>query len=58
MQSSDFDAMTAMELRGRIARREVSPVEATRRALEKAECYRLTYSRLDHAVARLIELCR
>ena len=36
MQSSDFDAMTAMELRGRIARREVSPVEATRRALEKA----------------------
>ena len=37
MQSSEFDAMTAMELRGRIARREVSPVEATRRALEKAE---------------------
>jgi aspartyl-tRNA(Asn)/glutamyl-tRNA(Gln) amidotransferase subunit A len=36
MQSSDFDAMTAMELRGRIARHEVSPVEATRRALEKA----------------------
>ena len=36
MQSSDFDAMTAMELRGRIARREVSPVEVTRRALEKA----------------------
>ena len=36
MQSSDFDAMTAMELRGLVARREVSPVEATRRALEKA----------------------
>src|ERR1051326_3033462 len=36
MQSSDFDTMTAMELRGRIARREISPVEVTRRALEKA----------------------
>ena len=35
--SAAFDAMTAMELRGRIARREVSPVEVTRRALEKAE---------------------
>ena len=32
-----FDAMTAMELRGLIARREVSPVEVTRRALDKAE---------------------
>jgi hypothetical protein len=31
---------------------------AMSRALEKAECYRLTYSRLDHAVACLIELCR
>ena len=37
MQSSHFDAMTAMELRGLIARREVSPVEVTRRALDKAE---------------------
>ena len=36
MQSSDFDTMTAMELRGRIARREVSPVEVARRALDKA----------------------
>jgi aspartyl-tRNA(Asn)/glutamyl-tRNA(Gln) amidotransferase subunit A len=35
--SDDLDAMTAMELRGKIARREVSPVEVTRRALEKAE---------------------
>ncbi len=35
--SADLDAMTAMELRGRIARREVSPVEVTRRALEQAE---------------------
>ena len=29
--------MTAMELRGLIARREISPVEVTRRALDKAE---------------------
>jgi aspartyl-tRNA(Asn)/glutamyl-tRNA(Gln) amidotransferase subunit A len=35
--SAAFDAMTAIELRGRIARREVSPVEVTRRALEKAQ---------------------
>ena len=37
MQPSDFDTMTAMELRQRIARRDISPVEATRRALDKAE---------------------
>ena len=35
--SADFDAMTAMELRARIARREISPVEVTRRALDKAQ---------------------
>ena len=35
--SAVFDAMTAVELRGLIARREVSPVEVTRRALDKAE---------------------
>ena len=35
--SQAFDAMTAIELRDRIARREVSPVEVTRRALDKAE---------------------
>ena len=35
--SAIFDAMTAMELRGLIARRDVSPVEVTRRALDKAE---------------------
>jgi len=35
--SADLDAMSAVELRGRIARREVSPVEAVRRALEKAQ---------------------
>jgi len=37
MQSSHFDAMTAVELRGLTARREVSPIEVTRRALDKAE---------------------
>jgi aspartyl-tRNA(Asn)/glutamyl-tRNA(Gln) amidotransferase subunit A len=35
--SADFDAMTAMDLRAKIARREVSPVEVTQRALDKAE---------------------
>jgi len=34
--SSDFDFMTARELARRIARRELSPVEATRRALGRA----------------------
>jgi aspartyl-tRNA(Asn)/glutamyl-tRNA(Gln) amidotransferase subunit A len=35
--SAEFDLMTAVALRDRIARREISPVEVTRRALEKAE---------------------
>lgn len=35
--SSEFDFMTARELARRIARRDVSPVEVTRRALAKAE---------------------
>lgn len=35
--SADLDAMTAVELRARIARREVSPVETVRRALERAQ---------------------
>jgi aspartyl-tRNA(Asn)/glutamyl-tRNA(Gln) amidotransferase subunit A len=35
--AADLDAMTAVELRARIARREISPVEATRRALDKAQ---------------------
>jgi aspartyl-tRNA(Asn)/glutamyl-tRNA(Gln) amidotransferase subunit A len=35
--SAEFDFMTATELRARIARREISPVDVTRRALEKAE---------------------
>jgi aspartyl-tRNA(Asn)/glutamyl-tRNA(Gln) amidotransferase subunit A len=35
--SADLDAMTAMELRARIARREISPVEVTRHALDKAQ---------------------
>ena len=37
MQSSELDWMSAVELRRKIARREVSPVEATRRALDKAQ---------------------
>lgn len=37
MQASDFDFMSATALRDLIARRQVSPVEVTRRALEKAE---------------------
>ena len=40
--SADFDTMTAVELRERIARREVSPVEVARRALEKAESTQAT----------------
>ncbi len=40
--SADFDNMTAIELKRRIARREVSPVEVTRRALEKAEATQAT----------------
>jgi aspartyl-tRNA(Asn)/glutamyl-tRNA(Gln) amidotransferase subunit A len=40
--SADFDAMTAAELRDRIARREISPVEVTRRALEKAQATQAT----------------
>jgi aspartyl-tRNA(Asn)/glutamyl-tRNA(Gln) amidotransferase subunit A len=35
--SSDFDFMTARELARRIAAREISPVEVTRRALGRAE---------------------
>lgn len=35
--SAEFDTMSAMDLRRRIAAREISPVELTRRALDKAE---------------------
>jgi aspartyl-tRNA(Asn)/glutamyl-tRNA(Gln) amidotransferase subunit A len=35
--SAEFDMMTAAELRRRIAAKEISPVELTRRALAKAE---------------------
>ena len=37
MQASDFDFMSATRMRDLIARREISPVEVTRRALERAE---------------------
>jgi aspartyl-tRNA(Asn)/glutamyl-tRNA(Gln) amidotransferase subunit A len=40
--SADFDAMTAVELRAKIARREVSPVEVTRRALDQAQATQAT----------------
>lgn len=40
--SAEFDAMSAVEMRRLVARREVSPVELTRRALEKAEATRST----------------
>ncbi len=35
--SAEFDAMSAMEMRRRIAKREISPVDLTRRALDKAQ---------------------
>jgi aspartyl-tRNA(Asn)/glutamyl-tRNA(Gln) amidotransferase subunit A len=35
--SSEFDAMSAVEMRLRIANREISPLDLTRRALAKAE---------------------
>ena len=35
--STDLDTMTAMELRRRVSRKDVSPVELTERALAKAE---------------------
>ena len=35
--STDLDTMTAMELRRRVRRKDVSPVELTKRALAKAE---------------------
>jgi aspartyl-tRNA(Asn)/glutamyl-tRNA(Gln) amidotransferase subunit A len=35
--TADFDHMTAVELRTKIRKKEISPVEVTKRALEKAE---------------------
>lgn len=40
--SAEFDFMPAMELRRRIARKEISPVEVTRRSLEQAEATQKT----------------
>jgi aspartyl-tRNA(Asn)/glutamyl-tRNA(Gln) amidotransferase subunit A len=40
--SAEFDAMSAMELRRKVARKEVSPVELTKRALEAAEASQKT----------------
>jgi aspartyl-tRNA(Asn)/glutamyl-tRNA(Gln) amidotransferase subunit A len=40
--SSEFDTMSAMEMRRRIAAKEISPVDVTRRALAKAEATQST----------------
>src|SRR5580692_7752720 len=40
--SSEFDTMGAMEMRRRIAAREISPLDLTRRALAKAEATQST----------------
>jgi aspartyl-tRNA(Asn)/glutamyl-tRNA(Gln) amidotransferase subunit A len=40
--SAEFDYMSASEMRRRIARKDISPVEVTRRALEKAEATQST----------------
>src|SRR5216684_18150 len=40
--SAEFDTMCAMEMRRRIAAKEISPVELTRRALTKAEATQST----------------
>jgi aspartyl-tRNA(Asn)/glutamyl-tRNA(Gln) amidotransferase subunit A len=40
--SAEFDAMSAMELRQKIAHKQVSPVEITKRALEAAEASQST----------------
>ncbi len=40
--SAEFDAMSAMELRRKIARKEISPVEVTKRALDTAEASQST----------------
>src|ERR1700678_3553194 len=40
--SADFDAMTATELRRRVAAKDISPIELTRRALAKAEATQTT----------------
>jgi aspartyl-tRNA(Asn)/glutamyl-tRNA(Gln) amidotransferase subunit A len=40
--SSEFDAMSAMEMRRRIAAKEISPLDLTRRALAKAEATQST----------------
>ena len=42
LMSADFDAMSAAELRRRVAAKDVSPVELTRRALAKAEATQAT----------------
>jgi aspartyl-tRNA(Asn)/glutamyl-tRNA(Gln) amidotransferase subunit A len=42
LMSAEFDTMSAMEMRRRIAAKEISPVELTQRALAKAEATQST----------------
>jgi aspartyl-tRNA(Asn)/glutamyl-tRNA(Gln) amidotransferase subunit A len=54
--SADLDAMTAVELRALIGRRELSPLDTTRRALEKAAATQSTLNAFfllmaEHALA-------
>lgn len=49
--SAEFDRMSAVELRRRMVRKEISPVEVTRRSLEKAEFTQKTlnaFSEITH----------
>ena len=40
--SAEFDVMSAQEMRRRVAAKEISPVELTRRALDLAEATQAT----------------
>lgn len=46
--SAEFDTMSAMEMRRRIAAKEISPVELTKRALAKAEGTQATLNAFYH----------
>jgi aspartyl-tRNA(Asn)/glutamyl-tRNA(Gln) amidotransferase subunit A len=46
--SAEFDTMSAMEMRRRIAAKEISPVDLTKRALAKAEATQATLNAFYH----------
>ena len=46
--SAEFDFMTAREIARRVAKREISPVEVTRRALDKAQATQATINAFNH----------